>query len=85
MGCEIDGYMGLNPAWKGSLEAWMEAMADDEDDEAGGGGGGGGGGTGVDELPPPRLVSEAISLLASFRTSDKVAFSPPLGCELAVF
>ena len=72
MGCEIEGYMGLNPAWKGSLDAWMEAMADDEDDEAGGGGGGG---TGVDE---PSEVSEAISLLAWFRTSDKDAFSPLL-------
>lgn len=75
MGCGIDGYIGLNPDWKGSLDAMAMDVADDE---TGGGGGGRGGGTGVDDDPPlpvpgpPRLVSEAISLLASFRTSDKL-------------
>lgn len=77
MGCGIDGYIGLNPDWNGSLEAM--AMAE-EDVEAGTDGGG----TGVeapvpDPMPPaPPPVIEAISLLASFKTSDKlVAFEFP--------
>ena len=77
MGCGIDGYIGLNPDWNGSLEAM--AMAE-EDVEAGTDGGG----TGVeapvpDPKPPaPPPVIEAISLLASFKTSDKlVAFEFP--------
>ena len=79
MGCGIDGYIGLNPDWNGSLEAM--AMAE-EDVEAGTDGGG----TGVEDpgLPdpkppaPPPPVIEAISLLASFKTSDKlVAFEFP--------
>ena len=76
MGCGIDGYIGLNPDWNGSLEAM--AMAE-EDVEAGTDGGG----TGVeapvpDPKPPAPPVIEAISLLASFKTSDKlVAFEFP--------
>ena len=71
--------MGVNPDWKGSLDAIAMEVADDDD--AGGGGGAAVGGTGVDEPPPlpppvPKLVSEAISLLASFRTSDKLVVFP---------
>ena len=79
MGCGIEGYMGLNPDWKGSLEAMAIDVADDE------AGGGGGSGTGVDEPPPPlppRLVREAISLLASFRTSDKLVLVFPVSAAL---
>ena len=75
MGCGIDGYIGLNPDWNGSLEAM--AMAEEDVEVAGTADGGG---TGVEApvppdpkppAPPPPVI-EAISLLASFKTSDKL-------------
>ena len=54
IGWGIDGYMELNPDWKGSLEAMAAAawcMDDDAEEDTEGGGGGGtepGAGPGVE-------------------------------------